>query len=105
MWQNANRRSRTDPTSEARPDETPRGVCAPQDAFACNLLAFVLDRGSSRQRDGPSKAASSDPRDGSIRGTLAVSEIVIDPALSGLDFEPAVRKLPNSRVVAFGGYC
>ena len=98
-----NIRSRTDPTSEARPDKSPRGACAPQHAFACKLFAFVLDGGSSRKRDGHSKAASSDPSDENIWGTLAVSEIVIDPALSGLDFEPAVRKPPNSRVVALAG--
>jgi hypothetical protein len=36
--------------------------------------------------------------------TLAVSAIAIDPAFAGLAFEPAVRKRPKSRVVAFGGH-
>lgn len=37
--------------------------------------------------------------------TLAVSEIAIDPALSDVVFEPTARKLPKSRVVAYGRHC
>lgn len=45
-----------------------RTVAERQHAFACTLLAFDLDGGSSRKRDGPSKAASLDPCDENIRG-------------------------------------
>ena len=59
---------RTDPTSEVRPYKSSLGVWAPQHAFACKFLAFVLDRDSSRKRDRHSEAASSDPRDENIQG-------------------------------------
>ena len=54
---------------------------------------------------GPAGLPYRTPAMRTFRAALAVFEIATDPALSVVVFEPTVRKLPKSWVVALGRYC
>ena len=93
---------RTDPTSEVRADKSSLGVWAPQHAFACKFLAFVLPGIRAVSVTGTARLPHRTRAMRTSRATLAVLEVATDPALSDLVFELTVRKPPKSRVVAFG---